>query len=652
MYILIISLSLITSTSSQRGLTWWRELKSGHDGWPKTSLALDQHLDPASQKPLVKRKLLPHSILSEAGIVTELLSRDYGRALHLRTDIPEDTETVVDIDAAEEEEEVLVLPQSSSQLESNAANQMLEPAKVLGVTRGTAILLPLAGRNVTNSITFSTSDLLIHIFRVIASDYNIILLHDDHPETQNAVSRLLKEESRSRLIIVNISDRKLADEVWMGHYNDGMDVHILFYSEVATVTTFADGMPHPVWAPDHLLLINAGGGDENATALLRHKAFSHSPYLTLLQEDRRIQSRTIYEILVYEAFRKGNKVIKRGSIRSPNDSTLTFDVLFPDRFESFHGHYFHLSSWVDDFPYMVKGKTLEDTHGMCIYMLDDIAGRLNFTYKVYELPEDHLWGDLHNGSWRGMIGEVWRGERDFCINVMSLVEDRFQAVDFSVPYFLDSDSFVIRNPDAPPRWPSIIFPFSWVTWIAVGITLLLVPIFFLCLQTLKGAVTFDSSSLFMEVTKALLWLDFSPTTSHLSIRIFVGNWWLMAMILSISYTGNLIAFITIPAKAHKMKTLQEVAESDLTWRRARQGSWKAPSTSATWSSSSRPGTPTSWSRRSSRATSAGSTRRRPPGSTSSTSTCSASSKPVSQPTGVMYVMIVVYSVPESVSVSH
>ncbi|XP_068250825.1 ionotropic receptor 21a-like [Palaemon carinicauda] len=147
---------------------------------------------------------------------------------------------------------------------------------------------------------------------------------------------------------------------------------------------------------------------------------------------------------------------------------------------------------------------------------------------------------------------------------MSLVEDRFQAVDFSVPYFLDSDSFVIKNPLPPPRWSSIIFPFSWVTWIALCMVLLWLPVILIFLNKLEGVGQRDRTSMFMDVTKALLRQDSPPITSHLSIRVFIGNWWLMAMILSISYTGNLIAFITIPAKAQKMRTLQEVAESDLT----------------------------------------------------------------------------------------
>lgn len=50
---------------------------------------------------------------------------------------------------------------------------------------------------------------------------------------------------------------------------------------------------------------------------------------------------------------------------------------------------------------------------------------------------------------------------------------------------------------------------------------------------------------------------------HFFLRMFMIVWWLMAMIISISYTGNLIAFVTVPGKPQRLKTLDELAGSDI-----------------------------------------------------------------------------------------
>ncbi|KAK8395448.1 hypothetical protein O3P69_006241 [Scylla paramamosain] len=57
-------------------------------------------------------------------------------------------------------------------------------------------------------------------------------------------------------------------------------------------------------------------------------------------------------------------------------------------------------------------------------MLREISQRLNFSYHLQELPPDGFWGELINGSWVGMLGQVVRQEKDFLINGMALVLDR------------------------------------------------------------------------------------------------------------------------------------------------------------------------------------------------------------------------------------
>ena len=80
-------------------------------------------------------------------------------------------------------------------------------------------------------------------------------------------------------------------------------------------------------------------------------------------------------------------------------------------------------------------------------MLREMSDRLNFSYHLQDQPPDGFWGELINGSWVGMLGQVVRQEKDFLINGMALVLDRYSAADFSVPYFSDSYSITLQVPE-------------------------------------------------------------------------------------------------------------------------------------------------------------------------------------------------------------
>ncbi|KAK8388725.1 hypothetical protein O3P69_020610 [Scylla paramamosain] len=45
-------------------------------------------------------------------------------------------------------------------------------------------------------------------------------------------------------------------------------------------------------------------------------------------------------------------------------------------------------------------------------------------------------------------------------------------------------------------------------------------------------------------------------------RVFIATWWLVCFIITIAYTANLIAFLTIPLYPKKLQTLKELAESN------------------------------------------------------------------------------------------
>ncbi|CAL4082898.1 unnamed protein product, partial [Meganyctiphanes norvegica] len=79
------------------------------------------------------------------------------------------------------------------------------------------------------------------------------------------------------------------------------------------------------------------------------------------------------------------------------------------------------------------------------------------------------WGELDNGSWIGMLGDVFRGKKDLAINYFTVTHERAQYFDHSVSYTQDGFGFAIAIPPPLPRWQSVINPFSYHVWLGTGL---------------------------------------------------------------------------------------------------------------------------------------------------------------------------------------
>ncbi|XP_068239492.1 glutamate receptor-like [Palaemon carinicauda] len=244
--------------------------------------------------------------------------------------------------------------------------------------------------------------------------------------------------------------------------------------------------------------------------------------------------------------------------------TMKSSMFTADHSPNFHGRNFQLASWIDDFPYLFYNNDKE-VDGIGITMLREIAERVNFTFSLQEIPPDGYWGELINGTWVGMLGQVVREEKDFIINGFAVVLDRYQAADFTIPYFTDSYSITLKVPPPFPRWLSVVQPFSRWVWAAVLLSLLALAIIFHLLIRNDHSFVYNEK---YDIVSSLVWLSrnllrqsapYIP--SGLGCRAFLCCWWIAALVLSTSYMGNLIAFLTVPSQTRRIATLEELAMS-------------------------------------------------------------------------------------------
>lgn len=250
-------------------------------------------------------------------------------------------------------------------------------------------------------------DILLSLTLDVFVDKTLVIFHDSEFLTVTVVTDFLLAKLSIPAIIIDVSDASLLQTNWLDKYNDACFVHIILFSSVSVVESFAEELPERIWTPNHLLLVNLDTS-VNASRLLANENFHYSPFLSQLQPDSR-SGMTRYRILTYESFRPHNRITSHGVYSS--DRPQTFATVFPDRFRSFYGYNLHLASWIDDFPYLVPGPTVQEAYGMCFNMLNEISRRLDFSFTIYKQPNDGLWGEKINDSWVGMIGQLWRRER-------------------------------------------------------------------------------------------------------------------------------------------------------------------------------------------------------------------------------------------------
>ncbi|KAK7080037.1 hypothetical protein SK128_007417, partial [Halocaridina rubra] len=144
---------------------------------------------------------------------------------------------------------------------------------------------------------------------------------------------------------------------------------------------------------------------------------------------------------------------------------------------------------------------------------------------------------------------------------MDIIESRFSVVDFSIPFWTSNSRFLLKNPEAPPRYWSIVFPFSWMTWLALAVTQVVVTlIYMLFMKTLDFRVG-EISWTVLEVAKTILRLDNQDFSKRASFLMMVGVWRLAAFVISTVYTSNLVAYITIPPSPVRLHTLNDLAAS-------------------------------------------------------------------------------------------
>ncbi|XP_063885855.1 uncharacterized protein LOC135114088 isoform X2 [Scylla paramamosain] len=299
---------------------------------------------------------------------------------------------------------------------------------------------------------------------LLAETTSALIIHDGSLHAQGLVHHVTTDAPKPLQLAGASGVSRLTMSSCCPGLNSERGVAMLVFSDVnETLKVVSELNLEQVTCP--LLLLSLSAADDERLVL---EAVSKVRRSVLLKLNHRRLDRPVLTLINYKPFQAPGKQFSLQTVSGPE--YLRLWDMFEERFGDFHGRMLQVASWIDDFPFLYYDSG-ERVQGMAKVILDEMASRLHFNYSLQKEPPDGYWGEVVNGTWMGMAGQLVRGEKDLIVDGFAILHDRYLALDLSVPYFTDSYSASLKVPPPVPRWMAVTFPFQGVVWVAVGVCL-------------------------------------------------------------------------------------------------------------------------------------------------------------------------------------
>ncbi|XP_033760424.1 glutamate receptor-like [Pecten maximus] len=212
--------------------------------------------------------------------------------------------------------------------------------------------------------------------------------------------------------------------------------------------------------------------------------------------------------------------------------------------------------------------------GLCFDLLDHMATSLNFTFVV-DVPPDGQWGVINsNGTWTGMVGQLARREIDIVAAPLSTQAKREEVMDFTYSFYIDYTTILMKKKDPNlTKWRTLIDPFSEELLLCVCISLPVVSLLLFLFERFSpfyvgdderegksGLHTYQDA--FWYMYGALLTQGGEHLPRSQTGRTLLSSWWLFCIIMMATYSGNLIAFLTVNKDKPPFSTVVGMLQQD------------------------------------------------------------------------------------------
>nr|QBB73016.1 ionotropic receptor [Protaetia brevitarsis] len=225
---------------------------------------------------------------------------------------------------------------------------------------------------------------------------------------------------------------------------------------------------------------------------------------------------------------------------------------------------------------MVDEQAPKGYSGYCIDLIDEIANILKFDYEIFTAPDGKFGNMDLKGNWNGVVKELMEKRADIGLGSMSVMAERENVIDFTVPYY---DLVGITILMKLPKTPTSLFKFLTVLESDVWLCILAAYFFTSFLmwifdrwspysyQNNREKYKDDEEKREFNL-KECLWFCMTSLTpqgggeapKNLSGRLVAATWWLFGFIIIASYTANLAAFLTVSRLDTPVESLDDLSK--------------------------------------------------------------------------------------------
>ncbi|ROT79300.1 Variant Ionotropic Glutamate Receptor [Penaeus vannamei] len=279
-------------------------------------------------------------------------------------------------------------------------------------------------------------------------------------------------------------------------------------------------------------------------------------HTTLTDLARRLHSCSIY---VHLPFSTKAKVVHVASWTASQELSLKAKTaLFPEKFNNFHSGLINITAlpfrpyWVEEVTEAADGTILKTYAGSDGQLMNTLAERLNFTFRVMEVKD-----------WDEVTSKVVERKAFMSGVYHVLLPQRRKRYDFTFAYERAITEFSMAKPALRPRWQSLYYPLDENVWFCILALLALTPLFALLIicggKLAHKDEQADARTVTLEMVGSLLGQSIAERTGQRSGgRVMLASWLIFAFILTTAYRGNLTAALTLPKYPPRVETLPEL----------------------------------------------------------------------------------------------
>lgn len=180
-----------------------------------------------------------------------------------------------------------------------------------------------------------------------------------------------------------------------------------------------------------------------------------------------------------------------------------------------------------------------------------------------------MWGAVtdfgnNNVTITGLLGMLHRKEVDVVLGDLYVKYEESKYIDFSQPYGMSNECFMVPVLRPHPRWTAIGDPFQWPVWIALFLSFTFVVLTLRLAAKLRNA-SMNYNDIYL-CTIFVLGHVLGIHQTHRGIRSLANRilfiiWLLCVLVLATGYRSVLISFMTSPYIPPPVDTVQQLIQS-------------------------------------------------------------------------------------------